>query len=128
LIGLIQDLSSLSKLKVLTLLGNPVTLLPGYRGLIIDNFSNLIALDDKVISREERISSLDLKLYADLINKESEVQFHFLQLRNLVVPEQPEVSCILCLLFDYQFLGESIPNGIRSANYKFIIYSDGGKQ
>lgn len=89
LIGLIQDVSKLSKLKVLTLLGNPVTvidiielfcgvtylnylyfvwlkLLPGYRGLIIDNFPNLIALDDKVISREERISFLDFKLYSGL--------------------------------------------------------------
>jgi hypothetical protein len=38
-------------------------LLPGYRKYLIDSFSNLIVLDDKVITREERIQAQDFQKY-----------------------------------------------------------------
>lgn len=38
-------------------------LLPGYRGLVVDSLPNLFSLDDKPISKEERINYLDFKMY-----------------------------------------------------------------
>jgi len=54
------------KFHFLTKVSVLMQLLPGYRGLVIDNLANLIALDDRVISREERIASQDFKLYAGI--------------------------------------------------------------
>ena len=39
-------------------------LLPGYRGYVVDSFPKLFALDDKQISKEERINCFDYKLLA----------------------------------------------------------------
>jgi len=86
--------------------------LPGYRGYVVDSFPKLFALDDKQISKEERINCLDFKLLAgkslflfrifflnyiffhflkEFINQEAEIKMSFLQLKNLIIPEQPEV-------------------------------------
>jgi hypothetical protein len=43
-------------------------LLPGYRGTIVDNLTQLVAFDDKPVTKEERINFLDFKLYSGKVS------------------------------------------------------------
>ncbi|XP_072921663.1 leucine-rich repeat-containing protein 43-like isoform X3 [Hemitrygon akajei] len=54
LLNIVAHLTLLPKLKNLILLGNPIALLPNYRGYIIDTLKNLTALDDVLITPDER--------------------------------------------------------------------------
>ncbi|XP_072044181.1 leucine-rich repeat-containing protein 43-like isoform X2 [Amphiura filiformis] len=54
LIEIINKLSSLPKLRNLVLLGNPLALIPGYRGFTIDSLRKLDILDDLMISADEK--------------------------------------------------------------------------
>ncbi|XP_059844191.1 leucine-rich repeat-containing protein 43-like [Hypanus sabinus] len=54
LLNIVAHLTLLPKLKNLILLGNPIALLPNYRGYIIDTLKNLTALDDALITTDER--------------------------------------------------------------------------
>lgn len=115
LIQLTQSLLGLKKLKILQLYGNPVFLLPGYRGFVINSFEGifffrnlqyflkfninilendikLFALDDRAVNREERINFQDFKLYADSINKEALIQIEFKHIKNLNAREQTEID------------------------------------
>jgi len=74
----------------------------------------LFALDDKIVSRDERIQSQDFRLYGglfellilysffflydcflfrkDLINKEAAIKIEFKHIKNLNAKEQPEID------------------------------------
>lgn len=54
LLSLLPKLLTLKKLRVLVLQGNPFALLPGYRGFTIDSLPKLCALDDVIITPDER--------------------------------------------------------------------------
>lgn len=54
LLGLVSKLATLRKLRVLVLQGNPLALIPGYRGLIIDSLPKLCILDDVSILPDEK--------------------------------------------------------------------------
>ncbi|XP_072104070.1 leucine-rich repeat-containing protein 43-like isoform X2 [Mobula birostris] len=54
LLDIVAHLTMLPKLKNLILLGNPIALLPNYRGYIIDTLKTLTALDDVLITTDER--------------------------------------------------------------------------
>ncbi|XP_051888472.1 leucine-rich repeat-containing protein 43-like [Pristis pectinata] len=54
LLDIVAHLTLLPKLKNLILQGNPFALLPNYRGYVIDTLKNLTALDDVLISSDER--------------------------------------------------------------------------
>ncbi|XP_069789355.1 leucine-rich repeat-containing protein 43-like isoform X2 [Narcine bancroftii] len=51
---IVAHLTLLPKLKNLILQGNPLAFLPNYRGYLIDTLKNLSALDDVLISSDER--------------------------------------------------------------------------
>lgn len=51
----LQALVSLPKILHITLFGNPVCAIPGYRHFIVNSISGLRALDNFVITDEERI-------------------------------------------------------------------------
>lgn len=54
LLGLVSQLSSLQKLRVLVLRGNPLALIPTYRGFLVDSLPKLSILDDIHIGPDER--------------------------------------------------------------------------
>lgn len=54
LFGLVSQLSSLKKLRILVLQGNPLALIPTYRGFIVDSLPKLSFLDDIHIGLDER--------------------------------------------------------------------------
>ena len=59
---------------------------------MIDSFPRLFSLDDNVITKEERVRYIDMKLEDPrLINGGAELKVQFESLKNLLVPEQPEV-------------------------------------
>ena len=92
----------------------------GYRGFIVDSMESLFCLDDKPISKEERINYLDFKMYpgsikaispnfvsnylailnvfvcfqfiAEHVGKEARFSLKVLSLKNLPVPPQPDVK------------------------------------
>ena len=51
----IQSLVSLPQVIHLTLFGNPVCSIPGYRHFLVNSIHSLLALDNFVITDEERI-------------------------------------------------------------------------
>lgn len=54
LLELVSQLSSLQKLRVLVLQGNPLALIPAYRGFVVDGLPQLSVLDDIHIELNER--------------------------------------------------------------------------
>uniref|UniRef100_A0A8C4XL31 Leucine rich repeat containing 43 n=1 Tax=Falco tinnunculus TaxID=100819 RepID=A0A8C4XL31_FALTI len=54
LLGLVSQLSSLQKLRILVLQGNPLALIPTYRGFLVDSLPKLSILDDTHVEPEER--------------------------------------------------------------------------
>uniref|UniRef100_A0A670JXU6 Leucine rich repeat containing 43 n=1 Tax=Podarcis muralis TaxID=64176 RepID=A0A670JXU6_PODMU len=60
LLSLLLKLLTMKKLRVLVLQGNPLALLPGYRGFVIDSLPKLCTLDDVIITPDERHDFLEL--------------------------------------------------------------------
>ncbi|NXS04470.1 LRC43 protein, partial [Oxylabes madagascariensis] len=54
LLELVSQLSTLQKLHILVLQGNPLALIPTYRGFLVDSLPKLSILDDIHIQPEER--------------------------------------------------------------------------
>ncbi|KAF2987580.1 hypothetical protein EK904_013253, partial [Melospiza melodia maxima] len=54
LLGLVSQLSTLQNLRILLLQGNPLSLIPAYRGFLVDSLPKLSILDDIYIWPEER--------------------------------------------------------------------------
>uniref|UniRef100_A0A8C8A897 Leucine rich repeat containing 43 n=1 Tax=Otus sunia TaxID=257818 RepID=A0A8C8A897_9STRI len=73
LLGLVSQLSSLQKLRVLVLQGNPLALIPTYRGFLVDSLPKLCILDDIRIGPEERHQFLGLARQPDLSLSEARV-------------------------------------------------------
>lgn len=88
-------------------------LLPGYRGLIVDRLQNLFSLDDKPITKEERLNYQDFDQYADKLNDYSEIRLKFNSIKNLTFPETPEVSNFYQKLF--------FPNNKKKFSFKKIV-------
>uniref|UniRef100_A0A8V5H4W5 Uncharacterized protein n=1 Tax=Melopsittacus undulatus TaxID=13146 RepID=A0A8V5H4W5_MELUD len=60
LLGLVSQLSSLEKLRILVLKGNPLALIPTYRGFLVDSLPKLSILDDIHVGLDERHQFLGL--------------------------------------------------------------------
>ncbi|XP_061458525.1 leucine-rich repeat-containing protein 43 isoform X1 [Rhineura floridana] len=60
LLTLLSKLLTMKQLRILVLQGNPLALLPGYRGFTIDSLPRLCTLDDVIITPDERHNFLDL--------------------------------------------------------------------
>lgn len=54
LLELVSQLSTLQSLRILVLQGNPLALIPTYRGFLVDSLPKLSILDDIYIWPEER--------------------------------------------------------------------------
>ncbi|NWQ98064.1 LRC43 protein, partial [Burhinus bistriatus] len=73
LLGLVSQLSSLQKLRVLVLQGNPLALIPTYRGFLVDSLPKLSILDDIHIGPDERHQFHGLARQPELIRSEARV-------------------------------------------------------
>ncbi|NXP15889.1 LRC43 protein, partial [Thinocorus orbignyianus] len=73
LVGLVSQLSSLQKLRILVLQGNPLALIPTYRGFLVDSLPKLSILDDIRIEPDERHQFQGLARQPELIRSEARV-------------------------------------------------------
>ncbi|NWX11741.1 LRC43 protein, partial [Aegotheles bennettii] len=73
LLELVSQLSSLQKLRVLVLQGNPLALISTYRGFLVDSLPKLSILDDIHIGPDERHQFHGLSRQPELIRSEARV-------------------------------------------------------
>ncbi|XP_045152777.1 leucine-rich repeat-containing protein 43 [Echinops telfairi] len=71
--SLVGSLHSLRQLRLLVLQGNPLALVPYYRGLTIDTLSRLCVLDDTTVSPNEKHLFRGLNVNADLLVHEAQL-------------------------------------------------------
>ncbi|XP_066466093.1 leucine-rich repeat-containing protein 43 [Tiliqua scincoides] len=93
LLSLLSKLLTLKKLRVLVLQGNPLALLPGYRGFTIDSLPKLCALDDVLITPDERHNFLGLVRNPELVGHKTNLLVTIGKIRgvpNPIGPEEPE--------------------------------------
>ncbi|KAM4827012.1 leucine-rich repeat-containing protein 43 [Thomomys bottae] len=69
--GMVASLSSLQNLRLLVLQGNPLALVPYYRGLTVDSLARLSVLDDISVSPNEKHQFRGLSRSADLFAREA---------------------------------------------------------
>ncbi|KAF5929332.1 hypothetical protein HPG69_019353 [Diceros bicornis minor] len=70
--SMIASLSTLQHLRLLVLQGNPLALVPYYRGLTIDSLSRLCVLDDITVSPSEKHLFRGLSHSGDLLAREAQ--------------------------------------------------------
>nr|XP_034954631.1 leucine-rich repeat-containing protein 43 [Zootoca vivipara] len=95
LLSLLLKLLTMKKLRVLVLQGNPLALLPGYRGFVIDSLPKLCTLDDVIITPDERHDFLDLSSTPELLRCYTKMVVVVGKVRgvpNPVGPEEPETG------------------------------------
>ncbi|XP_047553508.1 leucine-rich repeat-containing protein 43 [Lutra lutra] len=71
--GLIASLRTLPHLRVLVLQGNPLALVPYYRGFTIDSLPRLCVLDDITVSPSEKHQFRGLSQSGDLLAREAQL-------------------------------------------------------
>ncbi|XP_077731592.1 leucine-rich repeat-containing protein 43 isoform X2 [Canis aureus] len=71
--GMITSLSTLQHLRLLVLQGNPLGLVPYYRGFTIDSLSRLCVLDDITVSPSEKYQFRGLSHHGDLLACEAQL-------------------------------------------------------
>ncbi|XP_053136430.1 leucine-rich repeat-containing protein 43-like isoform X2 [Hemicordylus capensis] len=93
LLSLLSKLLTLKKLRILVLQGNPLAMLPGYRGFTIDSLPKLCALDDVNITPDERHCFMDLADNPELLGHQAEMVVAIGKIRGVPNPidlEEPE--------------------------------------
>ncbi|NWI28405.1 LRC43 protein, partial [Sula dactylatra] len=96
LLGLVSQLSSLQKLRILVLQGNPLALIPAYRGFLVDSLPKLFILDDIHIGPDERRQFHGLARQPELIRSEARVVVTIGEIKGVPDPstrQQLEVGC-----------------------------------
>ncbi|XP_045313600.1 leucine-rich repeat-containing protein 43 isoform X2 [Leopardus geoffroyi] len=71
--GMMASLSTLRRLRLLVLQGNPLALLPYYRGFTIDSLSQLCVLDDITVSPSEKHQFRGLGCSGDLLARQAQL-------------------------------------------------------
>ncbi|XP_041058981.1 leucine-rich repeat-containing protein 43-like [Carcharodon carcharias] len=118
-------LNLLPNLKNLIFLGNPLALLPNYRGFIIDTLKNLISLDDVLISPDERHHFKGIAKQHDFFVPVSQITIDIGKVTGIPKPidpleELPEFPIIKRSYFvTYEFLGyPEIPHRLNEPDRK----------
>ncbi|XP_078409003.1 leucine-rich repeat-containing protein 43-like [Cetorhinus maximus] len=118
-------LNFLPNLKNLIFLGNPLALLPNYRGFIIDTLQNLISLDDVLISPDERHHFKGIAKQHDFVVPVSQITIDIGKVTGIPRPfdpleELPEFPIIESNYFvTYEFLGyPEIPHSSNEPDRK----------
>ncbi|NWZ81421.1 LRC43 protein, partial [Poecile atricapillus] len=87
LLGLVSQLSTLQNLRILVLQGNPLALIPTYRGFLVDSLPKLSILDDIRIWPDERQQFHGLARQPELIRSEARVVVSIGEMKGLPNPE-----------------------------------------
>ncbi|OXB64136.1 hypothetical protein ASZ78_002066, partial [Callipepla squamata] len=119
LLGLLSQLSSLKKLRILVLQGNPLALIPAYRGFVVDSLPKLSVLDDIHVGLNERHQFCGLSKQPELIRSEAQVVVSIGKIKGVPDPsaaqeleigsEAPMVTYSYCV--SYEFAGEESDGG-----------------
>ncbi|XP_056009165.1 leucine-rich repeat-containing protein 43-like isoform X3 [Ostrea edulis] len=88
LLDVIRKLGSLPKLRNLILQGNPLSLIPGYRGYTIDSLWKLSILDDIMISADEKHHYKGLARRREYILDEAKVSLEVAYIKGVPMPEE----------------------------------------
>ncbi|KAL8575236.1 hypothetical protein ACOMHN_042357 [Nucella lapillus] len=88
LLDIVRKVSTLHKLRNLILLGNPLSLIPGYRGYTIDSLRKLSVLDDIRISADERHHFKGLARRREYILDEAKVALEVTYLKGVPLPDE----------------------------------------
>ncbi|XP_059683850.1 leucine-rich repeat-containing protein 43 [Gavia stellata] len=120
LLGLVSQLSSLQKLRVLVLQGNPLALVPTYRGFVVDSLPKLSVLDDIHIGPDERHQFHSLARQPELIRSEARVVVSIGEIKGVPDPsarqqleagsEAPVITYSYCVTYEFAE-GEEIEDG-----------------
>ncbi|KFO95790.1 Leucine-rich repeat-containing protein 43, partial [Calypte anna] len=86
LLDLVSQLSSLQKLRILLLQGNPLALIPTYRGFLVDSLPKLFILDDIQIEPEERDQFHGLAGQPELTRSEARVVVSIGEIKGVPAP------------------------------------------
>ncbi|GAB1290162.1 Leucine-rich repeat-containing protein 43 [Apodemus speciosus] len=70
--NMILGLSTLKYLRLLVLQGNPLALVPYYRGFTVDSLARLCVLDDITVSPSEKHQFRGLNIHGDLLAREAQ--------------------------------------------------------
>ncbi|XP_078335235.1 uncharacterized protein LOC111135443 isoform X4 [Crassostrea virginica] len=88
LLDVIRKLGSLPKLRNLILQGNPLSLIPGYRGYTIDSLRKLSILDDIMISADEKHHYKGLARRREYILDEAKISLEVTYIKGVPMPEE----------------------------------------
>ncbi|NXK51198.1 LRC43 protein, partial [Chauna torquata] len=111
LLGLVSQLSSLQKLRVLVLQGNPLALIPAYRGFVVDSLPKLSILDDIHVGPNERHQFHGLARQPELIRSEAQVVVSIGKIKGVPEPsavqnlevgsEAPVITYSYCVTYEF---------------------------
>ncbi|NXJ35755.1 LRC43 protein, partial [Ciconia maguari] len=111
LLGLVSQLSSLQKLRVLVLQGNPLALIPTYRGFLVDSLPKLSILDDIQIGHDERHQFHGLARQPELVRSEAQVVVSIGEIKGVPDPsahqqlevgsEAPVIAYSYCVMYEF---------------------------
>ncbi|NWH84139.1 LRC43 protein, partial [Aegithalos caudatus] len=111
LLELVSQLSTLQNLHILVLQGNPLALIPTYRGFLVDSLPKLSVLDDIHIGPEERQQFHGLAKQPELIRSEAQVVVSIGEIKGLLNPEAfqrlevgsegPVISYSYCVTYEF---------------------------
>ncbi|XP_062814759.1 leucine-rich repeat-containing protein 43 isoform X2 [Anolis carolinensis] len=86
LLSLISKLMTLEMLRILVLQGNPLSLLPVYRGFTIDSLPQLCTLDDMTVTPDERRYFLGLAHEPELLRRHTKMIVSVGRIRGVPYP------------------------------------------
>ncbi|NWT24485.1 LRC43 protein, partial [Cardinalis cardinalis] len=111
LLGLVSQLTTLQNLRILLLQGNPLALIPPYRGFLVDSLPKLSILDDIYIWPEERQQFQGLAGQPELIRSEARLVVSIGEMKGLPNPEDfqqlelgcegPLIACRYCVTYQF---------------------------
>uniref|UniRef100_A0A8B9C9U6 Leucine rich repeat containing 43 n=1 Tax=Anser brachyrhynchus TaxID=132585 RepID=A0A8B9C9U6_9AVES len=118
--GLVSQLCSLQKLRVLVLQGNPLALVPAYRGFVVDSLPQLSVLDDIHVGPDERQQFHGLARQPDLIRSEAQVVVSIGKIKGVPDPsalqglevgsKAPVITYSYCVTYEFAE-GEEMEDG-----------------
>nr|CAB3263519.1 leucine-rich repeat-containing protein 43-like [Phallusia mammillata] len=117
LVELVDRLASLPNLKNLVLQGNPLALIPGYRGHVVDALRELSIFDDITVSADEKHHFKGLGKKKELILDEAQLVVTIDNLNGIPMPEEmkedddrPEFPVISSqFVVQYEMLKDFVP-------------------
>ncbi|CAO2629607.1 Leucine-rich repeat-containing protein 43 [Lemmus lemmus] len=108
--SMIAGLSTLKHLRLLVLQGNPLALVPYYRGFTVDSLARLCVLDDITVSPSEKHQFRGLSIHGDLLAREAQFLVTIGNVRGVVDssvldpepgPEGPFISYSYYVTYDF---------------------------